>query len=169
VSKNINRYCGLDPSLLGCTISKFDNKKILDFLFIRVDNGNILDRIFLINNLVKIFLLENKIKSLIIETPYYNRFNPKTYGEQLRLYQQLINLCIELNISFSEKNANSIKKFVIKGQAKKEKMIEFFMENIILSDQLLYKDLNKKEQEGIIDSLYIGMSNNEIEEFLIDK
>lgn len=159
-------YCGLDPSLLGCTVSCVNDKKVVDFLFVHIEKGEILDRILVINGLMKGFLLKNGIKSLTIETPYYNRFNPKVFSWQMRLYQQLIYLCIQENIEFTEKNANSIKKFVLKGRAKKEDTIKFFQENIKYRKCIDWNLLKDKEIEGIIDSILIAICIEDLALFL---
>ena len=152
---------GIDPSLNGCTlICLNDNSdKILDYLYLDTNTKhNLMDRILLLQFYTLSFLERNKAEKVNIETPYFNRFNPKAFFVQSRLYQQLIYLCYTLNIKVNEYEPKTIKKNLGKGNLNKKEVylaIEGLYPKIF--GEITNLKLNKLELEGLCDAFAIAI------------
>ncbi len=163
----MNKYCGIDPSYSGLTISYFTEKELIDYIFVSSKPEiDLMERILTLSRLTLDFLFLHSIQEVNIELPFLNRFSPKTYNIQCRLLQQIL---YELHVSgivYNEFEPKSVKKTFGSGKMSKDEMREFVKKNIKLCKSLKLDTLTKPIQYGLIDSLAIGMCGHDISKFL---
>lgn len=152
--------CSIDPSFSGFTAVLFDKTGIYDILFIHLNRiNNCMDSIIVIEEYVNSFLINNleKIELISIETPV-STVNPKVYGFQMRLYQQILYLCLVIGLNYVEVNPRTAKKIVLKGNSSKEEIVQYLKTKSVFANQIDGLHLSGKEEEGLCDALIIGMA-----------
>lgn len=135
-----------------------ENKGLLDFLFIKVNPMDMMDRILIISSLLEKFLSRQKIKKLNYEYVFLNRLNPKTFGEASRLLQQVLYVCHSLDIDCVPFNPTEIKKFACFSKAEKRDMLAALKtKQKKIYESIAWQNLNEKETEGIADAIWISL------------
>jgi len=95
-----------------------------------------------------------------IEHPFYNRFNPKAYSDQIKVYQATLN---ELIGDCTEVEPKTVKKFITgNGSATKEDMFNAlemhpFTKKILQTRLFIDASKNNLVKEGIVDAISIAI------------
>lgn len=149
---------GVDPSLLGFCVSIINKSKVIDFLFIHVEPfNNVMLRILTISTIFEEFIKRNKVKSANIETPYFNRLNPKTYSQQMRLYQQILYVLESNDVLYREYMPTQIKKTIGSGKLTKKEMRVLMLKKYKFLNKIDLDKFTELELEGLMDSIAIGL------------
>lgn len=152
------KICGVDPSLNGFCSSVVDGEELLSFLFVNTNSDlDIMDRVIAVADLFERYVKDKKCKNAYIESPFFNRRNVKTYGEQQRLYQQVLYVLNKCRIQYKEFGPTQVKKSLDKGIVSKDDIFAKFQTDLKISNSIQWNQLNKAEREALLDSIAVGM------------
>ena len=159
--------CGIDPGMTGFCVSVFTTRTLKDFLFISTSSKcEMQDRISFIVRVLLVFLKAHKIKTAVLEIPIH-KVNAHAFFMQSCLYQAILCHLTIAGIRVTSVRPTQAKMWLEKGTISKDRVYEIMQEKFNI-DSVLPDGLTKKEREGLMDSLMIGMWEQNLGRFRFD-